>query len=75
MCKFNFLDILAYYDKNKRFEKFGNFTFQPEWMNQKKFKKVKSKLKAKVNKFTPNKYGIGPHKKVLRTAKKGKAKK
>merc|ERR1739838_316379 len=47
----------------------------PEWMNQKKFKKVKSKLKAKVNKFTPNKYGLGPHKKVLRTAKKGKAKK
>ena len=42
-------------------------------MNQRKFKKTKAKLNAKVNKFTPNKYGIGPHKKVLRTNKKKKS--
>merc|ERR1711956_193109 len=47
----------------------------PAWMNQRKFKKTKSKLNAKLNKFTPNKYGIGPHKKVLRTNKKKATKK
>ena len=36
-------------------------------MNQKKFKKVKSKINSKTQKFTPNKYGLGPHKKVKRT--------
>ena len=32
-------------------------------------------MNAKTQKFTPNKYGIGPHKKVLRTNKNKKTKK
>merc|ERR1712141_92413 len=37
---------------------------RPVWMSHKKFKKTKLRLKARTSKFTPNKFGIGPHKKV-----------
>merc|ERR1711953_1329422 len=36
---------------------------KPAWMNDRKFKKLKGKANAKKNKFEPNKFGIGPHKK------------
>merc|ERR1711953_1465230 len=38
---------------------------KPAWMNDRKFKKLKGKANAKKNKFEPNKFGIGPHKKVI----------
>merc|ERR1712156_300569 len=43
---------------------------KPAWMNDRKFKKLKGKANAKKNKFEPNKFGIGPHKKVVKKRKK-----
>merc|ERR1712212_131066 len=49
---------------------------KPVWMSDRKFKKIKAGMKGqKRSKFEPNKFGIGPHKKVLRTARKKKTKK
>ena len=45
---------------------------QPAWMNDRKFKKLKGKANAKKNKFEPNKFGIGPHKKVIKNQTKRK---
>merc|ERR1711914_25611 len=45
---------------------------KPAWMNDRKFKKLKGKANAKKNKFEPNKFGIGPHKKVIKNQTKRK---
>merc|ERR1711990_1170230 len=39
---------------------------KPAWMNDRKFKKLKAKASTKKQKFEPNKFGIGPHRKVKR---------
>jgi len=39
---------------------------RPVWMSPKNFKKTKSKLRQQDKKWKPNKFGIGPHKKVNR---------
>merc|ERR1712142_249027 len=43
---------------------------KPAWMNDRKFKQLKKKTNAKKNKFEPNKFGIGPHKKVIKNQTK-----